>query len=221
MSVARLVLALALFMTAFALPKMAHADPFTPVYEEEEMPPEPAPPVVVVPATNEDRPAPTPVPPKPSSVRGFVNGGASTASLFAVSSTAVHLGAGIGVESGRLFVPIMLDAELGQPPAGLGAGQVTLGIGFQGILGRVRLGGGADAGYGWITRASSSSLPHIGMYALDAFALATVDLFTLGERRAVYLGVKPSIGVRWGESFFAFDHGAVAYRATGLVGLRF
>lgn len=154
-----------------------------------------------------------------SAVRGLASGGASMASLFDVSSTAVHVDAGVGFEHRRLFVPVFVDAELGKTRGGLGVGEVTLSVGFQGILGRIRLGGGAAGGYGWLSRATSTAT--IGMFGLDAFALATVDLIDFGDRRAIYLGVKPSVGVRWGETFFAWGHGTLAWRGAAMAGVRF
>ena len=163
-----------------------------------------------------ERPAPS-----ATTTRGIASGGISTASLFGVSSTAMHVGLGIGIEQGRFFVPLVLDVALGQTERGLGAGEIKVEGGVLGIVGPVRLGGGLDLGYGWIGRAPSSSSPHVGMYALDAFAMASVDLFDIGERRAVYLGLKPSIGVRWGESIFAWDHGVITWRGAAIAGVRF
>lgn len=81
---------------------------------------------------------------------------------------------------------------------------MTVAAGVQWVLGRVRLGGGLDLGYAWMGRAATSVGPHIGIDALDAFALATFDVIDLGDHRALYPGVRPSGGLRWGESFFAF-----------------
>ena len=160
-------------------------------------------------------------PPSVAIVRGLASGGASTASLFGISSTAVHLDAGIGVHKGNTFIPVTVNAELGQTPNGLSMGEVTLGAGVQWIVWRARIGAGLDLGYGWVGRAPTSMGPHIGMYALDGFALATIDLVDLGGHRAIYLGVRPSIGVRWGESFFSFSHDALTWRGTALTGIRF
>lgn len=160
-------------------------------------------------------------PPSVAIVRGLASGGASTASLFGISSTAVHLDAGIGVHKENTFIPVTVNAELGQTPNGLSMGEITLGAGVQWVVWRVRLGGGLDVGYGWVGRAPTSVGAHIGMYALDGFALATVDLVDLGGRRALYLGVRPSIGIRWGESFFSFSHDALAWRGAALTGIRF
>ena len=162
------------------------------------------------------RPAPT-----ATTTRGIASGGISTANLFGVSSTAMHVGLGLGIEHGRFFVPLVLDVALGQTERELSAGEVEIGGGVMGIFGPVRLGGGLDLGYGWIGRAPSSSSPHVGMYGIDAFAQASVDLFDIGERRAVYLAVKPSIGVRWGESIFSWDHGAITWRGAAIAGVRF
>ncbi len=191
-------------------------EPFI-IEHEEEQDAEPAPlPPPAMPAESPP-PKPRPLP----SVRGLAAGGASTGSLFGLSSTGLHLEAGFGVESGRLFVPIQANLDHGRTPAGIGLGDVTLSVGMQGILGRVRLGGGLDAGYGWFTRADSSSTPHVSMWAADAFALATLDLIRIGEKRAVYIGVKPSVGVRWGESAFALGRAEPTLRAAAMAGLRF
>jgi len=165
---------------------------------------------------------PTPPPASPGTViRGSASAGASAASLFGISSTALHLDAGLGVDRGTVSVPVFMSVELGQTARGLSAGEVTIGAGAQAIVGRVRLGGGLDLGYGWIGRASTSSGSHIGVWALDAFALATVDVLDLGNRRALYLGVKPSLGLRWGEAFFAWGHGTDTWRGAALAGARF
>ena len=58
-------------------------------------------------------------------------------------------------------------------------------------------------------------------FALHGGLFGLPDLFEIGERRAVYVGVKPSAGVRWGDSFFAWDHGAIAWRGTAAAGVRF
>ncbi len=163
-------------------------------------------------------------PPRPTSstvVRGLASGGASAASLFGISSTAVHLDAGVSVQKERSFFPITLNAELGKTTNGLSTGEITLGAGVQWVVWRARIGAGLDVGYGWIGRAPTSAGPPIGMYALDGFALATADLVELGDHRALYLGVRPSVGVRWGESFFAFSHDALAWRGAVLTGIRF
>jgi len=166
---------------------------------------------------DEDRPAPEP--PKKNTVHGLVDGGGSVATLFGIRSTAVHVGAGMGLEKGRLFVPFGLDAEIGKSSGGLGMGDVTMGVGFQGIVGALRAGGGFDMGYAWITRTTEHSF--IGAYAVDAFALATVDLFAPSEHGALYIGLKPSVGLRWGESLFAFGHGTVTFRGAVVAGIRF
>jgi hypothetical protein len=219
MSMHRALFSLAVLVVVWLLPMTVHAaDPLV-VDDDGEGVVEGAPHSSPSTSPAEARPRP---PAERSIVRGLAGGGASTAALFGLRSNAVHLDGGLGVESKRLYIPIFLSAELGQTPGGLGAGEVTLGIGFLGIATeRLRVGGGVDAGYGWITRASTSTLPHIGMFGLDAFALATFDLFSIGDRRAVYIGVKPSVGVRWGESFFAWDHGTVAWRGAAMVGMRF
>lgn len=170
-------------------------------------------------ATAQESPADRP--PSTAVVHGLASGGASTASLFGISSTAVHLDAGIGVHKERSFVPVTVNAELGKTPNGLSMGEITLGAGAQWVIWRARIGAGLDVGYGWIGRAPTSVGPHIGMYALDGFALATIDLVDLGGERALYLGVRPSVGIRWGESFFAFSHDALAWRGAALTGIRF
>lgn len=172
-------------------------------------------------ATEED--APKPAPPAPAVyVRGLAGGGASTASLFGISSSGGHLEGGLAVEQGHVFIPFLVNVEIGKTSGGLSAGEVTAGAGVMGVIAsRVRLGGGVDLGYGWLGRASTSIGSFVGMYALDAFLLGTVDLLEIGDHRAVYVGVKPSIGTRWGESFFAWDHGTVAWRGVATAGLRF
>ena len=165
--------------------------------------------------------APRPRPAPKTTVRGIATGGISTAGLFGISSTAMHAGIGIGAEHGRLYAPMTLDVALGQTRSELSAGEVKLGAGIQGVVGPVRLGVGLDVGYAWIGRAPSSSGSHIGMYAIDAHAVATVDVVDIGDGRAIYVGVKPSLGLRWGESLFAFDHGAIAWRGAAMVGARF
>ncbi|CAN5920568.1 hypothetical protein BH11MYX4_BH11MYX4_13420 [soil metagenome] len=161
---------------------------------------------------------------RPSSgtvVRGLAGGGASVATLFGISSTALHLDAGVGIQKERSFFPLTVNAELGQTPNGLSAGEITAGAATQWVIGRARLGAGLDLGYGWIGRAPTSIGPHIGMYALDAFALATLDVIDLGDHRALYLGVRPSVGLRWGEGLFAWSHDAVTWRGAALTGIRF
>ncbi len=171
--------------------------------------------------TEEDAPKPAPASPTVY-VRGLAGGGASTASLFGIASSGGHLEGGLAVEHGHVFVPFLVNVEIGKTSGGLSAGEVTAGAGVMGVIAsRVRLGGGVDLGYGWLGRASTSIGSFVGMYALDAFLLGTVDLLEIGDHRAVYLGVKPSIGTRWGESFFAWDHGTVAWRGVATAGLRF
>lgn len=167
----------------------------------------------------EDEDHAQPKPPKKTTVHGLVDGGASVATLFGVHSTAVHVGAGLGLETGRLFIPFGLDAEIGKSAGGLGMGDVTLGVGFQGIVGPLRLGGGFDGGYAWVTRTTEHAI--IGAYAVDAYGLATVDLFSPSEHGAIYIGLKPSMGLRWGESFFAFGHGTPTFRGAAVAGIRF
>jgi hypothetical protein len=154
-------------------------------------------------------------------LRGVASGGGSVATLFGISSTALHLDAGVGFQERHAFILVTANAELGRTPGRLSAGEITVSATVQRVFGRARLGGGIDLGYGWIGRAPTSDGPHIGMYALDAVALVTVDVIDLGEHRALYLGVRPSIGLRWGESFFAWGHETLTWRGAAVTGIRF
>jgi hypothetical protein len=156
-----------------------------------------------------------------TTVRALASGGASAATLFGIGSTAVHVDAGVAAQQGRWVYPFVLTADIGRTTHGLQTGEITLSGGAQRTFGRLRLGGGLDLGYGWIGRARTSTGPHIGMYALDAFLLATFDVIDLGDARAVYVGVRPSVGPRWGESFFAWGHGTTTWRGAAFAGLRF
>lgn len=204
------VFAFASLASSSALADPSTVDPASAV----ERSPEPAAP----PAAADEPASPAP---SPTTARGIVGGGLSTASLFGVSSTAMHASLGVGVERGRAYIPVTLDLAIGQTRRELSAGEVKACVGVLGILGRVRLGAELGLGYGWLGRAPSSAGSHIGMYAIDLAALATLDVVDIGERRAIYLGVKPSVGARWGESVFALDHIAVAWRAGALAGARF
>lgn len=130
----------------------------------------------------------------PTRVRGLASLGGGASTMFGVPVTGMHADVGVTIERGRLALPIRLDADLGRTRAGLGSNEITTGTAILWVHHRLRLGGGCDAGYGWLTRARASSTPSIGMFALDAFALASFDLVDLEDNRAIYLAVKPSVG---------------------------
>jgi hypothetical protein len=154
-------------------------------------------------------------------VRGIADAGLSASTMFGLSSTAQHGSIGLSAEREAVAFPVLVDLEFGKTSGGLTLGEVTVGAAALWTTGRFRLGGGVDGGYGWIERAPSSSLRSIEMFALDAFAVASFDVVDLDDRRAVFLSAKPSAGVRWGETFFAFGHGTLAFRGAISAGVRF
>jgi len=161
-------------------------------------------------------------PPAPTLVRGVVAGGASTGSVWGVSLTGFHGTAGFDVDHGHLTVPILLEADLGKTPTGLGTGQVALAVGAQAHLGRVRFGGGGEATYFWLSRVQGASMPAIDAIGFGLWAGASVDLFDFGGDRALALGVRGEVvGLRGPDSFFRFDRGIAAPRGAVTLAVRF
>ena len=199
----------ALVLTGLALaPSLARAD-------------EPEPEIVYLaaPPPAPDRP-PVP-PPRPLQVRGLVEAGVTTAEMLGLRSSGLHLGVGLGVDVPRAFVPLELDLDLGETRGGLRVVEVKASLGAQAKLGRLRLGGGGAAGMAVVTRAPGSGGGAIPSFALDLHGLASVDLVSAEDGRGVFLGVKPAVGVRWGDTFFAWGHGTWSLRGTALIGARF
>lgn len=156
-----------------------------------------------------------------SRLRGYASAGASTKTMFGLPSVGTHGNFGLSIEHGTLAVPLRVGVDLGKTPNGLATNEITVGVGAVWVHERLRLGGGLDTGYGWVTRAASSSLPSIKMFALDAFVIASFDVVDLESRRAIYVAIEPSAGLRWGEDFFAWGHTTRALKGAALAGLRF
>ena len=199
-------------LATLAAPSAAHADA--------------DPEIVIAPAAPEAAPAEPPKPPPPrgvpsAKVHGLFEAGGTAAEMLGLRSTGLHLGAGIGVTPPRVFVPLELELDYGESRGGLRVVEVKGSAGLQGRFGRVRLGGGGAAGMGVVVRAPGSSGDAIPSFALDLYALASVDLVAAEDGRGLFLAAKPAIGVRWGDTFFAWGHGVPSVRGTVLAGLRF
>lgn len=162
----------------------------------------------------------SPLPTSGTKIRGVVTAGGSAAEVLGLGSRTVHADVGFGIDRPRLFAPLLVDVQLGSSPNGLAIGEIKLGGAIQAVLGPARLGGGVELGYAWIGRTTPAG-GIVGSFVADAFALASLDAVSLGDRRAVFVALKPSVGMQWGDDVFAFGHAALAWRGTAMAGVRF
>lgn len=169
----------------------------------------------------EEEPAPTP-PPTPAFFRGWIAAGASAGEFWNIGTTSFHGTFGGNWDHGHLALPFTLEVDLGKTTAGLGTGQVALALAPQARIGRVRFGGGPEAGYFWLTRNAGASMPPVDAIGLGLCALASVDLVALGEDKAVSLLARGEVMyLRGPDSFFRFDRGTAAPRGSLALGVRF
>ena len=117
------------------------------------------------------------------------------------------------------------DVELGKTNSGhLGTGDFALFATIEGVVGRFRLGAGPQLSYFWMSRADTSTGPHVDAFGLGIRTRVSFDLvrFDEGKGRAIFLAVSSDLEWLRGWSYFlSVNGGTAALRANGTLGVRF
>ena len=132
-------------------------------------------------------PAPAASRPARPTYAGIVSGGASYRSLFGLPVEAADIGLGFGVDSGGLGLYVRGGFEAGRLDHGLTTRVYRVGGSMEGIVGRLRLGGGVDVlDYGVTRVTDGTTINEIGV---GFFVLGSVDVVRFDDH-ALYLGAR-------------------------------
>jgi len=156
-------------------------------------------------------------------VRGLLAGGETYGAVWGLGSAAKRIEAGATLDLGAHVGGTLLAAvDLGATREQLQTDAVTLAATIDLLVGRLRLGVGPKLTYFWMDRAATSS-----PFAVDAFgpglrASVTLDVARFDDRFAIFAGASAQAdSIRGTRALLDVERGAFAWRAGGVLGLRF